>query len=157
MIRLLSIFIVTCTLISCSGETPEVKCIQFVHIGTSDRLNFSSVLSVKDDWCQINIESHFDTLSIKKKIVDRQILSSIDSFSRNSSYKEKLDREQPYSGYEITFVYDDETSIKRFLLSRKENEEFFSELIEYLEKNNLPNDILKFINEIKERGYFFYG
>lgn len=157
VVRILVISLIASMVFSCGRNTPEARCIQFVHIGTSDKLSFSSVITVDEEsWCQIAIEYSSDTISIVKTVVDHKAISKIASFLKDSDYSEETPNGS-YSGYGITIEYDDESSLRRFILSREENDKFFSELLEYVSKEGLSNDLIEFIVGIQERGYFFYG
>lgn len=144
------------TLNSCSKKDSKVKCIQFVHIGTSDKLNFSSVVSINRDWCEIDVKDPLDSISIKRKIIDEKAISKIEEFFRNSELPEKVP-DGPFSGYEVTISYDEKESTKLFILSQDESDGLFSELVEYLKEEKAPDNVIEFIEGIKERGYFFYG
>jgi len=131
------------------------RCVQFVHIGTTDGVRFSSVLSTDDSWCMIEFENLYDTILVKKKKFDFSQVSEIESFIHDYDLGSSLSGDA-HSGYKISTLGN--LKVKHFyILSKDQHDRFFDSLIEHLMQNNAAKDLILFVRDIKRRGYYFYG
>lgn len=148
---------IAAALTSCMKKNHAVTCIQFVHIGTTDRLNFSSVLLVEDSWCAVDVSDLRDTITVKKHRVSQLELEGMTHFLLSSELAKVPNREEPISGYEVVIRYANGQTKGRYIGTQDENDVFFSELEKHMRVSNYSEELMQFIEEVKVRGYYFYG